>query len=564
MKLVEFSVSNYRSITTAHKIKLKNLTVLVGKNNEGKSNLLRALNIAMTAVAAHSRQRPPRITPLSMRRMYNWERDFPLQYQLRKSGLDSIFKLHFRLEGEELGEFHAKTGIRGNEDIPIVVKIGKDNLPKIEVPKRGSSSYNRKSQEVTEFISKRISMNYIQAIRTENMAIDALQEAIKGELQLLHGNTVYMDAQKVVNELQQQALDRISNQLIEPLKVFLPTLKSISIKQFIDDGIPYISSRDFDVIVDDGLATSIRNKGDGIKSLITLAILKDRRNVEGASVIAIEEPESHLHSGAIHSLVDVIHKMSMNSQVIISTHNPLFVQQNHINSNIIVDAGTAHPAKSVSEIREILGVLPSDNLRNARYVLLVEGEDDKISLNKLLPVYSEKIKKFLLNNQLVIKPLGGASNLTHDAADLKNCMCKFMVLLDYDKAGQEASEKAIDKGVIQENQIKFTICNGSPEAEFEDCLNPAVYADMILEKFGVNINTPQFKGNKKWSDRLKETFLSQGSRWTETVEFKVKFEVANCIPESNEIIRSEDVIIPQKSSFISGLVSAIEIMLEDF
>src|SRR5699024_5648588 len=141
---------------------------------------------------------------------------------------------------------------------------------------------------------------------------------------------------------------------------------------------------------------------------------------------------------------------------------------------------------------------------------------------------------------------------------------KFMVLLDYDKAGQEASEKAIDKGVIQENQIKFTICNGSPEAEFEDCLNPAVYADMILEKFGVDINTPQFKGNKKWSDRLKETFLSQGSRWTETVEFKVKFEVANCIPESNEIIRSEDVIIPQKSSFISGLVSAIEIMLEDF
>lgn len=36
MKLVEFSVSNYRSITSAHKIKLQNFTVLVGKNNEGK------------------------------------------------------------------------------------------------------------------------------------------------------------------------------------------------------------------------------------------------------------------------------------------------------------------------------------------------------------------------------------------------------------------------------------------------------------------------------------------------------------------------------------------------
>lgn len=564
MKIVEFSVSNYRSITTAHKIKLKNLTVLVGKNNEGKSNLLRALNVAMSAVATHSRQRIGSITP-AMRRVlnYNWERDFPIQYQLRKSGLDSIFKLNFRLEGDELSQFHSQTGIRGNEDIPIVVKIGKDNLPKIEVPKRGSSSYNRKSREVTEFISKRIAINYIQAVRTEGMALDALQEAIRGELRLLRENADYMKAQKVVNSLQQKALDKISTQLIEPLKVFLPSLKSVNIKQYIDDSLPYMSSRDFDVIVDDGSATSIRNKGDGIKSLITLAILKDRQNIKGASVIAIEEPESHLHSGAIHSLVDVIHKMAINSQVIISTHNPLFVQQNQISSNIIVDSGTAHVAKSISEIREILGVLPSDNLRNARYVLLVEGEDDKLSLNKLLPHYSETIKKFLLSNQLVIKSLGGASNLAHDAADLKNCMCKFVALLDYDRAAQEAADKAITRGVIQDKQVKYTICNGSPEAEFEDCLKPNIYKKVILEKFGVNIDVPEFRGNQKWSERLKKVFQSQGSRWSDSIELKVKFEVASSIPDSEKITNIDEIVIKEKSSFMQGLVSVLEVMLEE-
>lgn len=35
MKLSDFSVVNYRSITTARKIKTNNMTVLVGKNNEG-------------------------------------------------------------------------------------------------------------------------------------------------------------------------------------------------------------------------------------------------------------------------------------------------------------------------------------------------------------------------------------------------------------------------------------------------------------------------------------------------------------------------------------------------
>lgn len=54
MDLVEFSVSNYRSITSAHKIKLGNYTVLVGKNNEGKSNLLNALDAAMNIMMRRS------------------------------------------------------------------------------------------------------------------------------------------------------------------------------------------------------------------------------------------------------------------------------------------------------------------------------------------------------------------------------------------------------------------------------------------------------------------------------------------------------------------------------
>lgn len=139
MKLVNFSVTNYRSITTAHKINLQSLTVLVGKNNEGKSNLLTALNVAMTALMQHGNIRGR----LSLRsryglELYEWERDFPIQLRSRtsKNGLESIFKLEFRLENGELSEFQSETGIRGNEDIPITIKIGQENNIKIEVPKK--------------------------------------------------------------------------------------------------------------------------------------------------------------------------------------------------------------------------------------------------------------------------------------------------------------------------------------------------------------------------------------------------------------------------------------------
>ena len=235
MKIVEFSVTNYRSVTTAHKIKLQSLTILVGKNNEGKSNILSALSVAMRVVMRHGRTISGGHYSRSYGRYgidYDWKRDFPIQFQQRKSGgTESIFKLIFKLEGDELNEFHSLTGIRGNENIPISVKIGKDNTPKIEVPKRGSSSYNRKSSQITGFISQRISFNYIQAIRTEKMAIDALRDAIDGELQSLNDNPEYVEALEKVSVLQQNVLDQIASQLLDPLKVFLPSLQSIAIKR---------------------------------------------------------------------------------------------------------------------------------------------------------------------------------------------------------------------------------------------------------------------------------------------------------------------------------------------
>jgi putative ATP-dependent endonuclease of OLD family len=58
MKLVQFSATNYRSITSAHRITFKNITVLIGRNNEGKSNLLRALEAAMNLLKQHASGSP--------------------------------------------------------------------------------------------------------------------------------------------------------------------------------------------------------------------------------------------------------------------------------------------------------------------------------------------------------------------------------------------------------------------------------------------------------------------------------------------------------------------------
>jgi len=49
--------------------------------------------------------------------------------------------------------------------------------------------------------------------------------------------------------------------------------------------------------------------------------------------------------------------------------------------------------KKIDEIREVLEVWPSDNLRNARFVLVVEGENDKIIISKIISSKSDKMRR---------------------------------------------------------------------------------------------------------------------------------------------------------------------------
>jgi predicted ATP-dependent endonuclease of OLD family len=102
MELVNFSVTNFRSITKAHKVSVSDTTVLIGRNNEGKSNLLRALDVAMTSLQRHAmdhRFGRRNARPISRRdeRTFYWQRDFPINLQDRKSGTQTIIRLEFQL-----------------------------------------------------------------------------------------------------------------------------------------------------------------------------------------------------------------------------------------------------------------------------------------------------------------------------------------------------------------------------------------------------------------------------------------------------------------------------------
>ena len=546
MKLSDFSVVNYRSITTARKIKTNNMTVLVGKNNEGKSNILRALTLAMDIMKIYSKD--PRSLQIAVRpylkNHYSWEKDYPISLQEKNPNGWSSIDLNFELDEQDILAIRSMTGIRLSGCIPVRVSTN-GAAAKIDIPKRGTAAFadadNKK--KIIEYVCFKIDFNFIPAVRTEYDALRVVDSLIEKSLETLDTNPDYINAMNKIEELQQGILDGISNQIIEPLQEFLPTVRNVQI-HIQNERRRIAMRRNTEIIIDDGTPTPIQQKGDGIKSLTALAILNIPARVDRVSVVAIEEPESHLHPESARQLYDTIMSLSQTHQIVLTTHSPLFVNRTNLKENIIVNDGKATPVKKIKEIRDVLGIHISDNLTNAEHALIVEGEDDKIALEKLLPSMSTKIKRAIQNGTFIIDYIGGAGNLPYKLSFYRNLQCKYHVLLDNDDAGRHAGSEAERQGLLDVRNVTYAICNGSPNAEIEDCYNKAVYENAILNEFGVNINVAEFRGNKKWSDRIAGCFLSQGKLWNDAMEKRVKLVVANEISEEVDVeYKIDDVTV---------------------
>jgi predicted ATP-dependent endonuclease of OLD family len=464
--------------------------------------------------------------------------------------------LEFALTPDELTDFQETIGSRLTGTLPIRVSIGPDSA-EVTVAKqgRGSVTLSRKSDQIAQFVTDRIDFQHIEAVRTAESANEVVTEMVARELSQLEEDPEYQKALQKLDELHQPVLDDLSESIKKTLGQFLHDVKAVRV------AVPSVARyralrRSCEITVDDGTPTLLEYKGDGAQSLAALGLTRHsaERGAKGKGlVIAIEEPESHLHPNAIHELKQVVDELSDRHQVLITTHNPLFVDRRNIRSNVIVKGNRAKPAQSVEQVRDILGVRASDNLRHAELVLLVEGEDDRIALRALLAERSETLKTSLSEGTLAIDTLGGGSNLAYKVSSVRNAICLYHAFLDDDRAGRDAFEKARLQGLISDAEANFCIREGLSETELEDLYDTNVYEDLLTNKYRVSIKSPKFKGKKKWSDRMKACFQHCGKRWDDRRELEVKSLIAQAVAAN-----PAEAICPHHAGTLDALVTALE------
>ena len=124
--------------------------------------------------------------------------------------------------------------------------------------------------------------------------MEVVGSLIERELALLSDDPAYKSALKTIEDLQKPVFDRLGADVQRYLKQLLPSVKAVKIGSSQADR--YRSRFRFpQFIVDDGTATELDAKGDGIKSLIAISLMRASKagGAAGDMVVAIEEPESH-------------------------------------------------------------------------------------------------------------------------------------------------------------------------------------------------------------------------------------------------------------------------------
>ncbi|TDP90751.1 putative ATP-dependent endonuclease of OLD family [Leucobacter luti] len=524
MKISEAAVGNYRSIGRQTQFSLSHLTTLVGPNNEGKSNLLRALALGLRVIEAwgtlpehitqkgeisgptlaliydsfRARRQPDKHRDVN----YEWTSDYPLAKQSARSPQPTVIRITFTLSQDEIADFKSQTGLSNNGSLPLELKFSRTRTSlQIVKPGKGAAGYTSKAAEIARFVSERIDYVLVPAVRAMDQTLELLNDVARLRLSELAKTNEYQTALRTVDELRNAAVASIEEDIQSSIATYLANVESVELARRDVRFAETIRG----VTINDGSPTPLSQKGDGVKSLFALALIQhlaqQRIGEKDANlVLLVDEPEAHLHSRAVHDLLALFTKIAREQQVVLASHNPIFVNRETVSANVIVKENTASAARSVRDVREVLGIALQDNLDSAEVVILTEGWTDAQIIPSALQHVRESASKEFTSGRVVFKAATGTGNLAKFIQRERSTACRILVVLDGDAAGDRRANELHESGILDRRNIFLLRDAGRDESEIEDLLRPEVYLEALKLKFGRTFKESFFKDpRKKWA-----------------------------------------------------------------
>lgn len=445
--------------------------IIVGPNNVGKSSLLRCLDWALGA---------------SMARLYSdlsaddfRDRDQSLIVRVSCDGLSDDDKAAFP------DEVHPDAD--GNTPLVIVeLRATLDEAGTVEIARTGGKEHLRRQlsrEQMTQIGWRLLSTNNPQ--RDLQVGRAGIIEDILSTVDLGEDSASFDEAwaalEKVISE--SSVLHSLRDDVSTKLQQILP----LDISR---DSVELVSTRDQDNglgnttfgVERQGVTHTLYEQSDGFRAITAIA-LHDLKN-SGATMIAIDEPEVHLHPSSQRALGKLLAKGA--AQKVLATHSADIVAQFDPLSIVVIGDGGRARQCAVSPwepqekhfaqwwIRDRLEPLTSD------HIIAVEGVADRI----ILEACAEKTGRLLdrLNTSVVeadgcgnmgaIWKLFGPDGFDND----------LQILIDNDQAVSRTC-KALKINEDQLDEYRITLSDVDLEDEYVRALGADVILDAITAYF---------------------------------------------------------------------------------
>jgi len=482
MRIRDVRVENFRSLRNVSLSDIGNLTILIGGNSSGKSNLLEALYLFFNEIDP-SPQRE--IGPVSD---YIWFNRIPrkpvritITLGLTKDELEELLPEKFSdtlklNEGENVLSI-----VREIEGAPnaAVWKTTEVKINNILIMKNGKFVFT--SSSLTAEKKKRIGESILQNIHRKFKGAFKLINAarnVPSHQGQLGGRTSFIDP-RILGELTKlgQSLDPSEEEkwikIMEHVQEVSPQIRDMRIMASQLTIREHGSNRHFPI--------SLMGGGHQEISALLYEIIKEENCVYG-----IEEPELHLHPQLARQFFGALKKISQEKQIFITTHSTIFVDQSDLTNTWIVKKEKGETkitrikeAKALRNVLWELGVRPSD-VFYADVLIFVEGPTEKI----VFPILARKIGINLDIPGISFIPIYGKScgryHLKVWTEAVKNVQIPFFMIFDKD-AVDEAKEYE-KKGILKVGENLFILKKGAIEEYYpNDKLIQALKSEYDIE-----------------------------------------------------------------------------------
>ncbi|HED8767006.1 TPA: ATP-binding protein [Campylobacter coli] len=485
MKLVKCKIENFRSYKNIE-FKFSDLSVIIGKNDVGKSTLFDALDIFFENnkaleddVNINSSENKFSITcffqvesemqiNIDASESERTQTSLESEYLLNQEKLLQIKKIW---EKGKLSKIYLVCNYPTNWEKPLIIsKI--QELKKL-LPEDAKVRLDIK-KEIRKFLFSQEKLNFTEQeidISTKDTDIVSIYNKLKEKMPkflLFKADRTNTDkdneitqitkaiTQNAISEIEQKFNDMKKN-ILDDIKSFanatLERLKSFD-KDIVKDLTPDITSKELSSLFsyefksDNGI--SFNKRGSGVKRLFLLSFfLEDaERKRQSNMIYAIEEPETSQHPNYQKIVIESLQKLAQNQgrQILITTHTPeivrmvnkeniIFIQKDDEDRRIVYHGDEIY----TKVLADTLGILPY--LLYQR-VLFVEGETDVKFLNNLNNKF-ECLRNIFDLKTITLIPLRGGGNVKNWIREdyLKQSNVKCLYFLDRDEDRRDVDEQ---------------------------------------------------------------------------------------------------------------------------